>query len=556
MASAADPDTGMPGEAARAPAVASLRTWLAVLVLGVALPLLLLAGVLAWREHRSAVQRLELQMQLQARSLAAAVDSEFAAATAIARTLAHSTALAQGRLADFRAEIDAAVALAPQLIIGLADRQGMLVLTSLLPRDARPPPGTRANDAVLAAVTSGGVAIGDLYRGAISGRLQVPVAAPSPDGGHAVSVILPDAVFAGTLAAPGYPPGWVVAILDRQNRLAARTPGPGAPAGAPAPSGFATGAPADSAGVAARHGLDGVAVAVALARAPVSGFTIALSLPRAAFNRPIIASLLWLLGLGLPLTLLGCLLAMGLGRRIVDAIGDLAAPGTRATGRVQFREIEEIAVRLATAERWRVALMREMNHRVKNTLMTVQALAAQTLKGAPCDPDRFQREFSARLASLSRAHDLLTAIGWQAAGIEAVVAAALAPWQDCPDQPIRILGGEHFEVGARQAQALVLALHELATNAAKHGALSRPEGRVRIGWARAGAGMATLRWSETGAPPLAGGPQHVGFGSRLLTRILPQELGQGATVERIFAPAGLQAVMRFAPLTLPAAILP
>ena len=208
------------------------------------------------------------------------------------------------------------------------------------------------------------------------------------------------------------------------------------------------------------------------------------------------------------------------------------------------------------AERQRELLIAELNHRVKNMLATVQALAAQTLRGpAGADAGRFAQEFGQRLRTLARAHDLIAANAWDEAELGAVARAALAPLLVNAEshERIRLEGPAGVRIGPREAQALALALHELATNALKHGALSAPGGRVALHWraAEAPGDRIALDWEESGGPPLAGPPGRRGFGTRLLERGLARDLGAGAEVELDFAPAGLRASIRFAPPNRP-----
>lgn len=132
--------------------------------------------------------------------------------------------------------------------------------------------------------------------------------------------------------------------------------------------------------------------------------------------------------------------------------------------------------------------------------------------------------------------------------------AALAPllWASAATgERIRLEGPSGVRIGPREAQALALALHELATNTLKHGALSVAGGRVALRWRSAEGGgpdaRIVLEWEETGGPPIAGPPARRGFGTRLLERGLAHDLGAGAEVAMVFAPAGLRAVIRFAP---------
>ncbi|MDQ1079628.1 sensor histidine kinase [Pseudoroseomonas cervicalis] len=210
----------------------------------------------------------------------------------------------------------------------------------------------------------------------------------------------------------------------------------------------------------------------------------------------------------------------------------------------------DVSERLALAA-WREEIVGELNHRVKNTLATVQSLAAQTLRGAALDPQRFAADFSARLGALSRSHELLAAVGWSCATLPAVVQAALSPWRE--GGRLCVEGEEPTLLRPLQAQSLVIALTELAGNAARHGALSAG-GLVRLRWERGGDGLLHLCWQEQGGPPLAGPPLHRGFGLRFLERGLAHDLGPGAQVRLFFGPDGLHCEMRFpASPALPAA---
>jgi PAS domain S-box-containing protein len=208
------------------------------------------------------------------------------------------------------------------------------------------------------------------------------------------------------------------------------------------------------------------------------------------------------------------------------------------------------------AERRQALMVAELNHRVKNVLATTQAVADQTLRRAGGDIGRFSADFMARLRALARAHDLLTARGWEPAGLGDVVRAALAPWMPEGGEGGRVSlalqdggggAGPAAAVSPRQAQALVLALHELATNAAKHGALSRPGGRVEVRCAAGRGGAVSLAWGEVGGPAEPGPPARRGFGTRLIERALAQDLGPGSRVELRFDPGGLRAAIRFTP---------
>lgn len=183
-------------------------------------------------------------------------------------------------------------------------------------------------------------------------------------------------------------------------------------------------------------------------------------------------------------------------------------------------------------ERFQAIAMGELKHRVKNVLATVTAIARQTFVNGD-DEREAVKTFDERLASLARAHDVLTNGNWEEADLRTVINTALLPYSpDC----FRI-EGPAINVAARTVTALTLAFHELATNAVKYGALSRAGGVVSIGWDRSpDASRLALEWKEEGGPEVVV-PSKRGFGSRLIERLLASELQGDARLE--FAPSGL-----------------
>jgi two-component sensor histidine kinase len=184
-------------------------------------------------------------------------------------------------------------------------------------------------------------------------------------------------------------------------------------------------------------------------------------------------------------------------------------------------------------ERHQNLLLDELNHRVKNTLATVQAMAVQTLKGADADA---RDAFIARLFALSGQHDLLTLDNWEGASFEGVVRRALRPWRE--DERVRFhVEGPPVHLEPKRALALGMGFHELAANAARHGALSNASGTVEVRWtADPTEGRLKLRWEEKGGPPVSP-PAHRGFGLRLIEDGLPREIS--GTVRMAFPPEGV-----------------
>ncbi len=193
------------------------------------------------------------------------------------------------------------------------------------------------------------------------------------------------------------------------------------------------------------------------------------------------------------------------------------------------------------AEQRQRLLFDELNHRVKNTLAIVQALALQTLQTRP-QPDEFADAFSDRLGSLARAHSLLTEDSWRGASLHDIVKTALSAFID-EGRSIDI-GGDAVMVPAGATITLSLMLHELATNAAKYGALSIAQARLSIRWSAVASSSSTavdLQWREENGPPVSP-PKARGFGSRLLGSSARQ---LGAALDIDYSPEGLRCRLRF-----------
>lgn len=190
-------------------------------------------------------------------------------------------------------------------------------------------------------------------------------------------------------------------------------------------------------------------------------------------------------------------------------------------------------------EAQRQLLIDELNHRVRNTLTVVQGMAHQTFRGSDIPPAPLAA-FNARLHALAGAHSALSQFNWSGAEIAEVVRQGLAI---CAGDLARVaMAGPIVQVRPAVAVALVLVLHELATNAMKYGALADEAGSLAVTWERDGAGGLVLVWLERGGPPAAP-PTRSGFGTRLITSSVRQQL-QGE-VDFVFASEGLTCRMAF-----------
>ena len=216
----------------------------------------------------------------------------------------------------------------------------------------------------------------------------------------------------------------------------------------------------------------------------------------------------------------------------------MSAAVQRPDGRFAYavRTMQDVTER-KLAEEQKKLLLDELNHRVKNTLATVQALAAHTARSATSAED-FRRRFEPRLLALSAAHDRLTSNDWRGCRLADIASGELSAHG--AEDPQVSAEGPDIVLQPRACLSLSMALHELATNAVKYGALSGPEGHVEVRWSvsrghKSSPMNLTLEWKESGGPPVTP-PNMEGFGSRLL-RVTATELG--AQMETDFAPSGL-----------------
>lgn len=185
------------------------------------------------------------------------------------------------------------------------------------------------------------------------------------------------------------------------------------------------------------------------------------------------------------------------------------------------------------ADRRQRVLQRELAHRMKNTLAMVQAVVTQSLRNAS-SLEEAAHSAGERIEALGRAQDMLTESNWETADIRDVVKAAIGPHLD---------GGSRFEVAgpgvdlsAQQGMGLALAIHELATNAAKYGALSNEDGHIRVTWDLSAEGAFGFHWTEANGPPVAQ-PTRRGFGTRLTERVVPTYFQGKASLN--YEPAGV-----------------
>jgi len=204
---------------------------------------------------------------------------------------------------------------------------------------------------------------------------------------------------------------------------------------------------------------------------------------------------------------------------------------------VFYTRLANAYVMLRRAGERQKVLVAELDHRVKNVLARVVAVAKSTRQHSD-SADEFVRALEGRIQSMAAAHALLSQSGWQGVGVDALVRNQLAPYATGANLTI---DGTEIVLTPAATQAVAMVLHELVTNSAKYGALSAPDGKISVTWDRRvgedGAARMVLAWRGRGGPPVTP-PAHFGYGIDLIRELIPHELG--GKVDLVFAPEGVR----------------
>jgi two-component sensor histidine kinase len=524
--------------------VGTVRGRLVLLTVSLLIPaivsmVLLLAG--ADRESRG---QLYQQLVTTARALSGAVDRQAAVGVAVVETLASDHALINGEWADFHTRAQRAIQRRPGWIV-VSDIDGQQILNTLKPYGASLPVSPRANE-LTSALLAGRSKISDLRKGKVAGKPVITVATPILVKGqpYVLSYVVESASFTSVFRQQRVPDRWVATLLDNNRRVIARSRLNEQFTGALASKDMEENLRHSTEGVNKSVSLEGVPTMVAYTRSPQTGWTLVVAIPRddlaSTVNRSVAiagAVFLALLALGITLSLAYARRINGEMRRLV---GDAAAIGRGETlPPSEPDSLEEIAAvhsalreasrELKAREERQVVMINELNHRVKNTLATVQALARQTFlktEGAPVDV------FTERLIALSGAHDLLTKTGWREADMDQLVQKALGAHAGRVRRE-----GPTVALAPHTAVGLSMVFHELATNSAKYGALSVPGGTVEVSWRLDPVtGNLAFSWRDVGGPPVSP-PTTRGFGTRLIESSIRREQKGHARFD--FRPDGL-----------------
>ena len=519
--------------------------------LAAAVPFLLLTAGIVWQlAHHERETRREAIL-FSARALMNAVDSLLGKQLAIARLLANSPALLADDLTAFRQEAERAM---PGLSGGwvvVADQDAQKIVNLYRPLgEALPQRNPAAAEMQRRAIETGQAQVSNVLTGAIPAdpivTVEVPVIRPGkPPLG--LAVIMSAQTFKPLLEQRHLPDGWLGGLIDRNGNFITRSHDHEGNVGRPASEGFRAAAGRAKEGWNDMISVDGTTIANGHVTSDVSGWVMGLAADKDVFEAPVRRTIV-IAGLaGGGATILSMLLAVWAARRIAAPIerieegtGALLLRKPIAFPKTGVPEIDRAldaftttaeALELNEKERdEREAhvrlIMRELSHRSKNLLAIVLAIARQTARQTD-NFEEFEKRFNARIQALADAHDLLVEQQWVGAPLEDLVRAQLSAFGI--DRVA--IKGQPIMLRAEAVQNVGLALHELATNASKYGALSVAEGRVDIEWVLNGAAPdeRSLRmvWRESGGPPVST-PTRKGFGRFVLERATVSALGKGA----------------------------
>ena len=491
-----------------------LQVRLLVLVAGTLVPMLLLTAVIVAQSYERAKNAASEQLLQITRSTTIAVDRELQNQIAALEVLALSPGLQTEGFEGFRPDAERFLTrFPPDTAISVADASGRQLFST----SADPAP-TLVRPEVLEAITNVFTQkrpqISNVYLSRRTNQPAFTVNVPVFKGSEIafnLAFNAPRSTFSDILTKLELPPGWVVAIFDRTAHHVARRP-------ALAPNVVTSASPSLRAEfgfgnerVTETTSIEGDLVLTGFTRSPQTGWVVAIGVPVDAFEVPTRRALVTMFSIGFFLILVG--------------------------GFFGFR----IAAQLVRAERHRELLVNELNHRVKNTLASVQAIVWRGMRNSGAAPEARQ-SIDARLQALSSAHNVLSSKNWEGAHIEDVIRSIVAPYAGPQGARVR-LQGPTMAVHPRVAIALAMVFNELATNAVKYGALSDANGAVAITWSLLRDNLVRVEWVESGGPSVQP-PTHIGYGTKFIERAIVDELN--GTYVASFPPEGMRCVIEVA----------
>lgn len=512
---------------------------LALSIIALAVPLLVLLAMEAARLTASERSRLVGEAASSASRIAADLDQTLNGYIAILESLATTPALGED---DFETVYYQAVAaLRPRgLFAFLRDTDGQQLFNTRVPFGSPLPMSARFDEPVF---EDGRPYVSDVVIGRVAKSPVMAVSVPITRDGelkYIMSLSLEPALMKELLDRQKLSPEWRGTITDRKGNIIARTLLHDEFLGKP----FKEEALREKMD-GARQGtdLEGRSVIWGSAPSRAGGWLISVSVPADLVEASARAALLSYVLIVAAFTCVGLAGAVAVARVITRPLG-LAEKAAKSLGEGRTVEFEPTMVEEANAigealveaarlreqaEQQILLLMREVNHRSKNMLAVVQAIARQMPSK---DPKQFVRQFSDRIVGLAASQDLLIESNWQGVRVADLVRSQLALFRELIGTRIEI-SGPPVRLQPPAAQAIGMALHELATNASKYGALSDETGQVTVSWQLEGAGddqVFVLTWREKDGPPVVP-PERRGFGHTIMVAMVEKSLDAEVDVD-------------------------
>jgi two-component sensor histidine kinase len=530
-----------------------LSALLGVLTLAALLPLLGF-GVYSLRMSERADRAAENErLRFLAYDLASAVDRELSWQLATARMLTASRSLQADDIEEFwRHAEDAASQAEGHFILIDRDLQQRVNTRAPFGSDL---PRTNGGAPVEEVFASGEPSVGNLAFGAVAQSLLYAVRVPvviEDEVRYVLSFVPRQSAMQDMLHESYRPSGWRTAILDGNGVILARSNRPEEFYGRTVPPDVWDRVTGGS-GIISTVDLEGNPSLTAYHRTHTSDWTVFVWAPEAVLREPAMAGrrlLLYWAAVALAVSLFAAWLSGRLigsaTRLLVAASADLAAARPVAYAPTVMREAntigasiqqaaQTIGAREADLRRSRNEMrtvMRELTHRSLNLLTVIQLIARQSGRTTQ-DFGQFMDSFTARIAGLAQSHDLLVSEDWRSVSLDNLVHSQITAFMSRSDPRLHV-GGPALDLRPQAVQHLGMALHELATNALKHGALSTASGRLDVHWQFAkdenGEDRLRMTWEETGGPPVERGA-HNGFGYAVIETLAPTGLGGTAHLD-------------------------
>jgi two-component sensor histidine kinase len=486
----------------------SLPMRLVLLVAGTMLPLIVFAVGIVVNNYEQDRENATLRLLDTVRSIRLVLDTEVQRMTSGLQVLSLTNALRDRDLGSFRR---IAAGFLDQYgkngVVLVAERDGRQVFSSVTSETAALPPRNN-RDIVERVFATKRPQYSNLFTGAVKKQLIVTVEVPVMRDGeviYAISFSPPIEIFQTIIEQQLPGKDWTISIFDGEGVNFARVPNPQSTVGQRASPSLYAEMFRRPESTFATVSLEGVPLITSVARSSLTGWTVAAGIAEGSLVAPLWRSVAITSAIG------GILLLVGLAFAV------------------------RMATTIARGEMLHDLLIDELNHRVKNTLAIMQSIATQTFRSA----SRAEREkFEGRLGALAEAHNLLSQEKWQGSELQDVVVRVLKPYLLNNPERVRMFGPK-VPLSPRLAVILSMIVHEIATNAAKYGALSNDSGTVTLDWEvleESDGGKLRMIWTETGGPHVSA-PVQRGFGSRLIERSARDQLGGEATVD--FLPRGV-----------------